>query len=180
MNTCADKSQENKMQSVANVVSQKQNGIKSTFQLVDNRPEAIAQRRLKKMINSSPKVMELRAIQDKVGSASQANQAAQLKACPVIQRITEEDMNQAVINIRPAATAHGYTREMLESIIQHRFAEILPGNGNRLLLGKGVDENTQYFGRLVYDCYLMLNGSYCIDVFHAHGGQTESPSPRGY
>jgi hypothetical protein len=42
MKTHADKTQENKSQSVANAVSQKQSSGESTFQFVDNRLEAIA------------------------------------------------------------------------------------------------------------------------------------------
>lgn len=38
MKTYADKTQENKSQSVANTISQKQSGCESTFQFVDNRP----------------------------------------------------------------------------------------------------------------------------------------------
>jgi hypothetical protein len=52
MNTHADKRQESKSQSVANAVSQKQNDSKSTFQFVDNRPEAVAQRKLQEMANN--------------------------------------------------------------------------------------------------------------------------------
>ena len=72
MNTHADKSQENKSQSVANDVSQKQSGSESTFQFVDNRPEAVAQRKLQEMANNSP----------------QAKQAAQLQSISLaIRRI---------------------------------------------------------------------------------------------
>lgn len=53
MKTHTDKSQENKSQSVANTVSQKKSGVESTFQFVDNRPEAIAQRKLQMMANSN-------------------------------------------------------------------------------------------------------------------------------
>ncbi|MEP3388292.1 MAG: hypothetical protein ABJO02_08910 [Reichenbachiella sp.] len=53
MNTHAEKTQENKTQSVANTVSQKKNDNKSTFQFVDNRPEAITQRKLQEMANNS-------------------------------------------------------------------------------------------------------------------------------
>lgn len=63
MNTHADKTQENKSQSVANASPQK-SGSESTFQFVDNRPEAIARRKLQEMANNSP----------------QAKQAAQLQA----------------------------------------------------------------------------------------------------
>lgn len=64
MNTHADKKQENKSQSVANAVSQKQSSAESTFQFVDNRPEGIAQRKLQEMVNNRP----------------QAKRAAQLQA----------------------------------------------------------------------------------------------------
>ena len=46
MNTYADKRREDKSQSVANAVSQKSNGNGATFKFVDNRPEAVAQRKL--------------------------------------------------------------------------------------------------------------------------------------
>lgn len=64
MNTHADKTQENKSQSVSHGVSQIQSGSKSTFQFIDNRPEAIAQRKLQELANNS----------------SQAKRAAQLQA----------------------------------------------------------------------------------------------------
>ncbi len=67
MNTHADKTQENKSQSVANAVSQKKSVTESAFQFVDNRPEAITQRRLEEMANYSP----------------QAKQASQLQAMAV-------------------------------------------------------------------------------------------------
>jgi len=63
MHTQADKSKENKNQSVAGTVSQKQNGT-STFQFIDNRPESVAQRKLQEMAdraqNSAPVQMKLK------------------------------------------------------------------------------------------------------------------------
>jgi len=63
MNTHADKTQENKSQSVANAVSQKQSSAESTFQFVDNRPEAIAQRKLQEMANNSPQAKQADQLQ---------------------------------------------------------------------------------------------------------------------
>lgn len=80
MNTHADKTQENKNQSVANEVSQKQSGGKSTFQFIDNRPEAIAQKKLQEMANNSSQVKPLRAFQEIANNNSQAKQAAQMQA----------------------------------------------------------------------------------------------------
>lgn len=63
MHTHADKTQENKSQSVANAVSQKKSVGESTFQFVDNRPEAIAQRKLQEMANNSPQVKQAAQLQ---------------------------------------------------------------------------------------------------------------------
>ena len=49
-----EKPKENKSKAVANAVSQKKSGDKPAFQFVDNRSEAVAQRKLKEMVNNSP------------------------------------------------------------------------------------------------------------------------------
>ena len=79
MNTHADKTQENKSQAVSTMDSQMQSGGESTFQFVDNRPEAIAQRKLQEMANNSPQVSQLRAFQDMANKSPQAKQATQLQ-----------------------------------------------------------------------------------------------------
>lgn len=71
MNTHADKTQENKSQSVANGISQKQSSDKSTFQFVDNRPEAIAQRKLQEMANNSPQAKQATQLQEMASNSSQ-------------------------------------------------------------------------------------------------------------
>ena len=53
MNTHVDKTQENKSQSAANVISQNKSSTGSTFQFVDNRPETVTQWKLKEMANNS-------------------------------------------------------------------------------------------------------------------------------
>ena len=68
MKLYADKKQKNKSQSVANNVAQKQGVRKPTFQFVDNRPQAIAQRKRQEMVNNSPQVaqaVQLRAMTTK-------------------------------------------------------------------------------------------------------------------
>lgn len=64
MNSHANKAQENKSQSVANAVSQKQSGGASTFHFEDNRTEAIAQRKLQDMVDNSPRALQLKAFQE--------------------------------------------------------------------------------------------------------------------
>jgi hypothetical protein len=53
MNTPDEKTQQNKSQSVSNAVSQKQSEAESTFQSVDNQPEAVEQRKLQEMASNS-------------------------------------------------------------------------------------------------------------------------------
>jgi hypothetical protein len=53
MNTPANETQENKSQTAANPVAQNQSTGEQTFQLADNRPEAIVQRKLHEMANNS-------------------------------------------------------------------------------------------------------------------------------
>jgi len=52
----------------------------STFQFVDNRPEAVAQRKLLEMANNSPHVSQLKLFQDMANNSPQANKTAQLQA----------------------------------------------------------------------------------------------------
>tara|TARA_B110001469_G_C9487684_1_gene244190 strand:+ start:253 stop:489 length:237 start_codon:yes stop_codon:yes gene_type:complete len=78
MNTHADETQENKSQTVTAEASQIQSGGESTFQFVDNRPEAVAQRKLQEMANNSPQVSQLRAFQVMVNNSPQAKQVTQL------------------------------------------------------------------------------------------------------
>jgi hypothetical protein len=80
MYTRTDKKQKNKSQSVANTFSQKQRGDESAFQLVDNRTEVVAQRKLQEVANNSPQVSQIKAIQEMANNSPQAKQAAQLKA----------------------------------------------------------------------------------------------------
>jgi hypothetical protein len=79
MNTHADKTQEKTSQSAANAGSQKQGSEESLFQFVDNRPEAVTQRKLQEMANSSPQVSQLKAFQEMANSSPRAKQATQLQ-----------------------------------------------------------------------------------------------------
>ncbi len=56
MKSHVDNTQENKSRSIANDPSKKQGSSDFAFQFVDNRPEAITQRKLHAMVNNSPKV----------------------------------------------------------------------------------------------------------------------------
>lgn len=58
MNTYADKSQENESRSTTNRSSQKQSSSESPFQFADNRPEALAQRKLQALANNHHQTKE--------------------------------------------------------------------------------------------------------------------------
>lgn len=62
MNTYVDKTKENKIQSAENSVSQKQIARRSLFQFKDNRPEAIAQRKLQETITNSALITQRKLI----------------------------------------------------------------------------------------------------------------------
>ena len=88
MNNHADKTQEIKSQSVSAASPRMQNSGGSTFHFVDNRPEAVAQRKLQEMANSS----------------SQAKQAAQLQAM-ANNYSTQKDRKKSH---KPASIIQGY------------------------------------------------------------------------
>ena len=74
MNTHADKTQENKSQAVSALDSQMQSGGEATFQFVDNRPEAVAQRKLQEMANNSPQAQQVAQLQSMADNHSVQNQ----------------------------------------------------------------------------------------------------------
>lgn len=90
MNTHADKTHENKSQSFSNDVIEKQNGGKSAFQFMDKRPEAIAQRKLQKIVNNSPRVRQLRSSQKMAFNDSCKSGSANTSM--VIQRISYDEL----------------------------------------------------------------------------------------
>jgi hypothetical protein len=105
MNTHTYKEQENKRHSASNGEAQMLGGQRSTFQFVDNRPEAIAQRKLQEAANNSPQVKQFRAMQEGVNKSPQVQQTAHWKAimnggtaAPIQQKKgdgnTEDNTNQ--------------------------------------------------------------------------------------
>ncbi|MCT4636075.1 MAG: DUF4157 domain-containing protein [Bacteroidales bacterium] len=80
--THADKTQETPKKSVTNEVSQRHNRVNSTFQFVDNRPEAIAQRKLQEIANNSPQIKQIAQLQVTANnySAKQNNPVQQKKS----------------------------------------------------------------------------------------------------
>jgi len=100
MNVHTDKIQEDKSQSVVDPIFQKKSARASTFQFVDNRPEALAQRKIQELANNSPSVKQLKVFQAKTDNYSiQQQQALQKKAT---YKIPNNDLQpiQRVIKLR--------------------------------------------------------------------------------
>jgi hypothetical protein len=79
MHTRIDKTQENKNRSLANGVAQKRTTGKSSFQVVDQRPETITQRKLQGVANDTIDVVEQRSFQVIANSNRYTKQVAQLQ-----------------------------------------------------------------------------------------------------
>ncbi|GEM_PF-5798499 len=92
MNVHADKTPENKSQAVANSLSKRQSNGKCTFEFVDNRPEAIAQRKVQEIANNSPRAMQLRTFQGMVN-----NHAIQ-QSQPIQQKENKKFQSDNIIN----------------------------------------------------------------------------------
>lgn len=63
MNTHADKSTENKSRSAAHSLATKQEGGTSTFQFIDNRPEALQIQKVQTKVNNSSLALQLKKLQ---------------------------------------------------------------------------------------------------------------------
>ncbi len=76
MNTRANKKTEVQNQAA----DHKQQGNGQALQLVDSRPEAMAQKQLQEAANQSPRSMQLKALQNMADNSSKVKQSTQLKA----------------------------------------------------------------------------------------------------
>jgi hypothetical protein len=89
MYTQADKNQENK--AADNAVAQKQNSSKQGSKLTDNRPEAVAQRKLQEIANNSPQVKQLKAYQQMADSRSAVAQRLGIEGEEPLQAKSVDD-----------------------------------------------------------------------------------------
>ena len=80
MNIPAEKTQENKSQAASPEGPQMESSGGATFQFMDNRPEVIAQRKLREVVNNSPRVSQLKAFQDIANNSAESKRAAQFQA----------------------------------------------------------------------------------------------------
>lgn len=68
MNTHADRTQENKNETVANALSRNQTGSESAVAFEDNRPEAAAQRQMQQMVKNRPGAKQAAQLQAKANN----------------------------------------------------------------------------------------------------------------
>ena len=149
MNAHADKIQKNKSQSVSAAESQMNSGGESTFQFVDNRPEAVAQRKLQEMPNNSPHVKQLRVFQEIAKNSPQTKHAAQMSSMPVslcspaatIQRVDTvlgagaQVAITAGMNLNSPYTGNLYLRGIANQLTG---AGLSPGDTQNLMTAMGI------------------------------------------
>lgn len=138
MNTHTEKTQGNKSQSLSNENSQMESIRESAFQFIDNRPEAISQRKLQETANNSPRVKQLKAIQEMAINSPQLKKSAQL---------------QAVADKYSAQTIQKQGLERKETL-QGKFNPIQKKENNTVLpdnLKSGMEKETDMTGKRALD-----------------------------
>lgn len=78
MHTSSDKSQQPQSQAIANELSEKKSSSGTASQFLDNRSEAVAQRKLQEMANNSEQVRQLKGYQEMADNALITSNVAQL------------------------------------------------------------------------------------------------------
>lgn len=93
MNTHATKTQGNKSQSVANKASYQHSGAESTFQFIDNRPEATAQRKLQEIADHSHQVEQTIQKKSLADASIHTSSSAVIQCYPSYQTFQDQNMN---------------------------------------------------------------------------------------
>jgi hypothetical protein len=122
MNTHAEKTKKNKSNTASFSAVQNQSTSKSSFQLTDNRQEAVAQRKLKEIADNSPGVAQLSAIQDIANKSSHDNKSAQLK-----KRLSSSSDTPVQLQVEAVAKNKKYTNDEAVKNLEESRKE---GNSN--------------------------------------------------
>jgi hypothetical protein len=134
MNTHADKTQEDKSQSMANTVSQVHRSSESVFQFVDNRPETKVQRELQEIANNSPQTKQAAQLQAIVAnnSAKQLHREEHVRSTvlnPIQLRLYSKDSDLRNLVKEAAKTAQPNSTAILLTIYNEMRFEIDPTPG---------------------------------------------------
>lgn len=168
MNTHADKTQENKNQSVANEVSQKQSSGESVFQFVDNRPEAVAQRKLQRMANNSQRANQFAQLQVMAGKYSTQQ---------TMQKQTNDNAIQKY-SFESRLEHHGWSVQNDFALIKNGGTLYLPNMGD-LLIAKNIKHQPTMVSALQYAASRFSEiGNMANRIKAADGGMANAPNPR--
>ena len=118
----ANKSRENQARALGNQPSQGKNGSKTTFDIVDNRPEAIQLRRLQEMADNSPQAKRLEALQEMADNSPDMVAQRQLMFGGAAQRQGELEEEE----LQMKAEAAPIQRQGLEEEELQMKAEVAP------------------------------------------------------
>jgi hypothetical protein len=116
-----EKPKEDKSQSVANELSQKQSSGESTFQFVDNRPETVMQRKLRDIANNSLPVQRNHALQEMINKSSQLKKSAHLQAKANYYASHQKRSVQRTVNPSPVRGGANAPLQFQMGVIQAVF-----------------------------------------------------------
>ena len=153
----ADKSQEKKKQSIANTI-QKKRKTGATFQFVDNRPEAVAQRKLQDMANNSPRVAQLKVFPKMTDENKNVIQAmfGKKTTAPIPDRLEHYESSMATtsamilmtgangVKIEERTFGSGGGLHAEEKVIQHLQTSV--NDGTLVPQGTGTKDYILYLG----------------------------------
>jgi hypothetical protein len=146
-----EKPKENKSRAVANSVNQKKSVGKSTFQLVDNRPEAVAQRKPQESANNSPQVKQLRVFQEMANNSfhksideEKSLEITTIQRKVAVARTDKEEENDWVIltNLQFAKELVG--GNVVDFGAESDFSDMTEGE-NLAIVGHGIAGSIQGF-----------------------------------
>lgn len=152
MNTHADKTQENKRQSLSNGVTQMQNGGESTFQFIDKRPEAVAQRKLQEMGNNSTQAKQLRAFQGMANNSLIAKQDVRLQAMAdnytIFRAFLNKDEPNHFTNPVTQLTTGSMGNQVIQRVIGDKAKKgdvVVSSSGNRWRIEEQIIKGDRVF-----------------------------------
>jgi len=148
MYTPLNKSKENSFpttmqesRAIANSVGQRKNNVMQGLGFVDNRPEAIVQRKLQDEIVSNS---------SKIKHPSQL-QAIAVHSQNVIQRLSHEYYDRAEIRYSDRAFAH-LSQGEVEQYLWDNQSQIVVGQNQTILIGGGLRTGDAVNGNISYNC----------------------------
>ncbi len=131
MTTRVAHTKEKQGSSVANGVSLKPKSGGSTFQFVDNRPRAIAQKEMQEMANESPRVRQLAAFQEMANNSPRVQQPTAVLEMAGSPIALQQQLSHAVLQ-RSVVQRVAYTAPQFRTALhEHVFGEAasFPGLG---------------------------------------------------